>query len=48
VKLVRALIAAAATVAAAITFQLATTDAGATETTTDCGLCWPGGASVQP
>lgn len=46
-KLVRALIAAAATVAAAITFQLATTDAGATDTT-DCGLCWPGGASVRP
>lgn len=38
-KLVRALIVAAAAIAAAAALQLATPNAGATGST-DCGLCW--------
>ena len=44
-KLVRALVAAAASITAALAFQLATPSAGATSAadSTDCAVCWPPG-----
>jgi hypothetical protein len=47
VKLVRVLIAAAAAIAAAAVFQLASPSAGAADTQI-CGICWSGGTITEP